>query len=135
MMHICATCKFNAGIVPPPSPGADNDGVNCTSKAMAQAQDAILEYQKEGCVNLWRVESIVPIDEAHCEYWELGMLTCTYCGKQLYLDSTHSYTIGWDEDQERYTKDEGSVEYVCGNCRTEVSRDDVDEILMSVDEL
>jgi hypothetical protein len=133
--HICETCKFNSGFTVPPSPGGNDDGVNCTSKAMAFQQDAVLEYQKHGAVNLWRVERVVPIEEACCDHWELGMVMCPQCGSALQLDATYSYAIGWDEEQDRYTKDIGSVEYVCGNCRAEIGRDDIDEILKAVDEL
>jgi len=61
---------------------------------------------------------------------------CSYCGANVTeILATHTYTISYDEDQEKWVRGCGDVVYVCGNCMDELDSHDIEDVLRQVDEL
>lgn len=78
MLKQCGSCQHAAGFDYGPSPSGPEDGVNCTSKAMADYLDqqsgwdlSNKELQKYGHINLFRTEELgTDKDPCECDCWE-----------------------------------------------------------------
>ena len=70
MEKICATCKHAREFDYGPSPSGPEDGVNCTSEAMAKhlGKYQLEELAEYGHMNLFRIEMLE--EGAECPCWE-----------------------------------------------------------------
>lgn len=60
---------------------------------------------------------------------------CPYCDDPLTILARHDYQIGYDEEQHKWVKDVGEVQYVCNNCYEVLDTHDLEDILKQVDEV
>lgn len=88
VMGQCGTCKFADAFDYADSPSGPEDGVHCTSEAMAKDLDSLgndthnqEELKESGFMNLWRLETLAE-ESYRCKYWEMGT-RCPDCGEML----------------------------------------------------
>ena len=63
-------------------------------------------------------------------------MQCPNCNAELTeIIAEHTYAIEYSEEQGRWTKSTGDVEYRCAICTDELSTTDIEDILKQVDEL
>ena len=61
---------------------------------------------------------------------------CPSCGGEpTVIIATHSYTIEYSEEQNKWIKRNDYVVYACGICLDDIDTRDIEDILRQVDEL
>lgn len=67
---------------------------------------------------------------------EKAIFSCEDClADNPAIQASHHYSIEYDEEQGKYSRSDGRAYYSCGNCHTELSLQDIEDVLKSVDEL
>ena len=73
---VCATCKYARGFSVGPGISGSDEGVKCANAEFARYLDGLQksdsyekEYNKQGFINVFRVEAVATEDAEQCSFW------------------------------------------------------------------